>query len=243
MTEEGGYVGPEEDSPPTRLPTSPILMLVTEPADRLVATVVEAVGGTLGGGVNMVQLRAPGMVISGVWYLAREIRQALRPCYPLVVNARTCAAVVDTDGYHLPDDWPAPAAQLTWDCGLIIGRSVHSVESARRAEQEGADYLLAGTIYESSSHPGQRPAGVQFLGEVCRAVRIPVLAIGGVTTRRIPECVRAGASGVAVISPIMRAAEPREAAEEFRWALETTWYREVVSDDRTEGERRASGDP
>jgi thiamine monophosphate synthase len=79
--------------------------------------------------------------------------------------------------------------------------------------------MIAGTIFGSASHPGVRPAGVGFLREVCAHVRRPVLAIGGVTPENATECLRAGAAGVAVLSPLMDAADPAAVAARYRAAM------------------------
>ena len=83
----------------------------------------------------------------------------------------------------------------------LVGRSVHSVEEAIDAEEDGGcDYLTFGTVYPSVSKPaGHRTAGVKGLGAVCRAVHLPVLAIGGIDAARAPEIAAAGASGIAAI--------------------------------------------
>jgi thiamine monophosphate synthase len=76
---------------------------------------------------------------------------------------------------------------------------VHSVDAARRAQAEGADYVIFGPVWNSASHPDVRPAGVEALRAVAAAVRIPVLAIGGVTEERVAEAHAAGAAGFAAI--------------------------------------------
>jgi thiamine-phosphate pyrophosphorylase len=76
---------------------------------------------------------------------------------------------------------------------------VHSSEAARKAEAEGADFIIFGPVWESASHPGSPPAGLAALERIARSVRIPVLAIGGVTPARISECQAAGAAGYAAI--------------------------------------------
>jgi thiamine monophosphate synthase len=81
----------------------------------------------------------------------------------------------------------------------LVGRSVHSLESALHAESEGADYVIFGPVWASASHPGSWPAGIEALAEVARTLRIPVIAIGGVTEGRIAECHAAGAAGYAAI--------------------------------------------
>ena len=107
--------------------------------------------------------------------------------------------------------------------GFLVGRSVHSAEAARRAEAAGAGYLIAGPIFETRSHQGVEPAGLALVEGIARTVRLPVLAIGGVTAGRVEEVVRAGASGVAVISAVLAQPDPRAAAEALRRALDAVW--------------------
>jgi thiamine-phosphate diphosphorylase len=81
----------------------------------------------------------------------------------------------------------------------LVGRSVHSVESAVDAERGGADFVIFGPVWSSESHVGIPAQGLEALAAVARAVTIPVIAIGGVTEGRIPECEAAGAAGYAAI--------------------------------------------
>ena len=96
-----------------------------------------------------------------------------------------------------------------------IGCSVHDLEEARLAEAEGADFLIAGTIYASGTHVGARAQGPVFLDALRTAVQVPVLAIGGVQRERVAECRRAGAFGVAVIRAVWQAPDPLLAAREL----------------------------
>jgi thiamine-phosphate pyrophosphorylase len=91
-----------------------------------------------------------------------------------------------------------------------IGRSVHSLEEARVAVEEGADFLVVGSIYETPSHPGRAPMGTGLLREVARLGR-PVIAIGGITPERVPELKAAGAYGVAAIRALWQAEDPAAA--------------------------------
>ena len=108
--------------------------------------------------------------------------------------------------------------------GLLIGRSVHSVESARAAERDGAcDYLVFGTVFVSQSKPeGHAVAGLDGLREVCRAVTLPVVAIGGVTEERLPGIVAAGAAGVAAISLFAEGASAARAVTAVARAFDTS---------------------
>jgi thiamine-phosphate pyrophosphorylase len=88
-----------------------------------------------------------------------------------------------------------------------IGRSVHTFDEAQAAVEEGADFLVLGSIYETPSHPGQMPVGAGMLRDVARLGR-PVIAIGGVTPERTPELKAAGAYGVAAIRALWYADDP-----------------------------------
>lgn len=119
---------------------------------------------------------------------------------PVVISSRVEVALSsDSAGVHLPErDIPVrDARRLLGE--RLIGRSVHSRESAVAAEEDGADYVIYGPVWSSASHPEAVPVGLGALADVARAVRIPVLAIGGVTEGRIAECHRAGAAGYAAI--------------------------------------------
>lgn len=91
-----------------------------------------------------------------------------------------------------------------------VGCSVHSVEEARAAAGEGADYLIAGTTYSSASHAGQVPQGTAFIGEIV-TLGTPVIAIGGVDPERAAEVHATGAYGVAAIRGIWGASDPAQA--------------------------------
>lgn len=190
-------------------------------SDGLVAAVVEAVAG----GVDAVQLREKDLPPDELADLARRLRDITRGRALLVVNASLEVALgAGADGVHLPEDAPFPVRRE----GLLVGRSVHSLDAARRAEAEGADYLIAGPVYETASHAGLEPAGLALIEEVSRSVRVPVLAIGGVTAERVDEVIAAGASGVVVISAVLGRPDARAAAE-LRGALDAAWARRAAS--------------
>lgn len=127
-------------------------------------------------------------------------------------------------GVHLPEErLTVEATRRVLSPEDLVGRSVHSVDAAREAAAQGADYLVAGTIFASQSHPDREPTGLGFLRDVCAAANLPVLAIGGVTPQNLELCLEAGAAGVAVLSPIMRATDPQAAAQAYRGALDSNW--------------------
>jgi thiamine-phosphate pyrophosphorylase len=103
--------------------------------------------------------------------------------------------------------------------GLRAGVSVHSLEEARRAQSLGAGYLIAGHIFASPSKEGLPGRGLPFLAEICRALPLPVYAIGGVTAENIRAVREAGAAGACVLSPFMRGADLPALVKRLRAAL------------------------
>jgi thiamine-phosphate pyrophosphorylase len=139
----------------------------------------------------------------------------------LVVNGRVDVALavgaeaVQLGRGHLPIDAVRDVAGES----LRIGASVHDVPTADRRRLEGADYLLAGSVYHTATHPGIEPAGVALV-ELLAPMSLPVIAIGGISVGRVGELRAAGAAGVAVVSAVWNAADPGAAAAELCRALE-----------------------
>lgn len=196
-------------------------MLVTEPGDSLLSIIAQAVEG----GVDVVQWRDKRKSIGKRRLVLAAVAHAVGGRALLVsngdweANARAGARAI-----HLPErSVPVGVVRHYIGANTLVGKSVHSILAATQAEQAGADYLVAGTIFASPSHPDVEPAGLPFLRDVCAAVSLPVLAIGGITPENVRDCIEAGADGVAVLSPIMRAADPRNTAQTYRQALDTAW--------------------
>jgi thiamine-phosphate pyrophosphorylase len=194
-----------------------VLMLVTDRKQCGSRPLTEVVAAAIDGGVNVVQLREKDLPAGELLQLARQLRGVCGTRALLFINDRLDVALLcGADGVHLPEQGlPVSAVRKMLPPSMRVGRSVHSVNAARQAEQDGADYLLTGTVYASRSHSDVRPAGPELLRDVTSRVATPVLAIGGVNAENVEECRRAGAAGVAVISAILRAEDPRRAAEQL----------------------------
>ena len=163
------------------------------------AIVADAASGVRAAGrATILQLRAPNLSARVVEREAMELVPSVR--VPVLISSRCDIALAsEAAGVNLPErDISAQDARALMRHGLV-GRSVHSVEAALRAEVEGADFVIFGPVWESGSHRGLPAAGIGALQEVARAARIPVLAIGGVDVGRIALCLAAGAAGYAAI--------------------------------------------
>jgi thiamine-phosphate pyrophosphorylase len=164
-----------------------------------------AVVSTAAGGLRaepratLIQLRAPGLEARE---LEREARTLVaRSRLPVLVSSRCDVALsVGAAGVNLPERDIAVADARRLVGSRLVGESVHTVESALRAEREGADFVIFGPVYATASHRHAPPAGVEGLALVCAAVRIPVIAIGGIDERRAAECIATGAAGYAAIT-------------------------------------------
>ncbi len=197
-------------------PPLPRLHLIVDPAlcrERGIAPAELAARAVGDGRAVAVYVRAPGLAAAALWRLAVDLRAVLAPPALLIVNDRADVAVaVGADGVHLGGHGlPVAAARRVVGARLLLGRSVHGVAEARAAEREGADYALLGTIYPTASHPGAAGGGLALVRAVRAAVRLPVIAVGGVDRTTLGAVLDAGADGVAVLRAVGMAADPGRA--------------------------------
>ncbi len=181
---------------------------------RLLALAEDA----LEGGVDAIQLRLKAASARELFPLAKIIREiAARVGAALYVNDRADVALAaGAAGVHLAGhSLPVAAARAVLKPPFHIGVSCHSVADAIQAEAEGADYVYLGAIFPSPSKPEAAPLGLDELNRARREIRIPVIAIGGITAENVGAVLSAGADGVAVISAIAGRRSPREAAEDL----------------------------
>lgn len=192
-----------------------ILMLVTDRKQCGGRPLPEVVAEAVEGGVNAVQLREPDLPAGELLLLARQLRGICGARAQLIINDRVDVALLcGADGVQLGrGSLPVAAVRQLLPPSIKVGASVHSVNEARQAELDGADYVIAGTIFSSPSHPDVTPGGPELLKNITSRLNIPVIAIGGVSPDTVNECWAGGAAGVAAISAILRAENPRLAAE------------------------------
>jgi thiamine-phosphate pyrophosphorylase len=148
------------------------------------------------GGATVVQLRRKNASTEELVEEGEGFRQL--PAIFVVNDDVEAALRLGADGVHLGRE--DTGAERALAAGLLLGVSAGSVEEARAGEALGAAYLGAGPVWETPSKPdADPPIGLDGLGEICRAVTIPVVAIGGIDASNAGDCIRAGAAGVAVI--------------------------------------------
>ncbi len=183
------------------------------------------VGLAVDGGVDMVQLREKDLSADQLAQLAAELLNAIGGRASLIINDRAeVATQVGAQGVQLGEDAiPVGHARKLLRPGTLIGRSVHSVEAARAASSDGADFLVVGTVYATGTHPEVTPAGPALVSAVARDCGLPLIGIGGITSDNAGEVVGAGATGVAVIRSILAHPDPAAAAWSLKQSLVCAW--------------------
>ncbi|HEX3000880.1 MAG TPA: thiamine phosphate synthase [Methanoregula sp.] len=159
------------------------------------------------GGADVIQLRDKTLPSLELVRVGREIRTLTRNAGALfIVNDRLdIAFACGADGIHLgQDDLACGTARQLSPAGFIIGVSVGSVDEAKRAEQQGADYVAVSPVFPTRSKSDAGPGfGLATIREIRASVRIPVIAIGGIGPANAADVIRAGADGIAVISAVV----------------------------------------
>lgn len=179
----------------------------------------EQVEDALKGGVTCVQLREKTLDEANFLKEAREIRQLCkRYGVPFLINDNLEVAIAcGADGVHVgQDDLPVTEVRRRVGDGMIVGVSAHNVEEAKRAVAGGADYLGAGAVFGTTTKSNVTPLSYATLREICEAVEIPVVAIGGITKDNVLQLRGAGVRGVAVVSAIFAAQDIQAACRELR---------------------------
>lgn len=188
--------------------------------ERSIADIVVA---AIAGGATCIQLREKDLSTRELYDKAKILRELTqRQGITFIVNDRLdIALAVEADGVHLgQDDLPASTGRRILPPQMILGITARNLPQALQFERDGASYLGVGAVYgtETKDNTGT-PIGLHGLAEIARGVRIPVVGIGGINAQRAGEVIRAGASGVAVVSAIVAAADVAAATQEIARAV------------------------
>ena len=198
------------------------LYRVTDSTNRDIESFCAIVDQALQGGVTLVQLREKSATYREVYQRALRTKEVTdRFQVPLIINDRLdIALAVNAAGLHIgQEDLPVAVARRLLGPEKILGATAATVADALAAQAAGADYLGSGAVYPTGTKPGKAILPLSVLTQIKQALRIPVVAIGGITAENIGPVRDAGVDGVAVVSAIMDSADPAAAAK----TLKTIW--------------------
>lgn len=187
-------------------------------------TLLEQIEDALRGGVTMVQLREKQL---SEQELIREAVQVKMLCHrysvPLIINDNVNVALRSgADGVHVgAEDMSVAQIRRRVPSGFIIGATAKTVQQARLAEQDGADYLGVGAVFASPTKQDAIRITVEQLHAICGSVSIPTVAIGGIGLDNLMELRGGGIDGIAVVSALFAAEDIRTVAAELKAAVQT----------------------
>jgi thiamine-phosphate pyrophosphorylase len=186
------------------------------------ARIVEA---ALDGGATVIQLRKKSMPIREQYRLALALRTlTLAHEALLIINDHADLAIAaDADGVHLGQDDlpPSVVRELPGFTGRLIGRSTHSLEQAKAAMDEGADYIAVGPIYPTPTKAGRPAVGTGLVSQVAALADRPFVAVGGIDHENAAAVVEAGAHAIAVVRAVYDAVDPAEASRRLGEIIST----------------------
>lgn len=195
------------------------LYLVTDRRQTAGRDLLWVLEQALAGGIKAIQLREKDLNGRDLFSLGEKCRELCEKYHAaLVINDRVDVALaVDAAGVQLGKlSLPIPMARQLLGAEKLIGASTHSFADARAAEESGADFILFGPVYFTSSKARYGPPqGLNALKEIVEKTSLPVYAIGGIKAASIREAKHTGIRGVALISAVMSARNPKLATEEL----------------------------
>lgn len=181
--------------------------------------VIDVVRLAISGGCDVIQLRDKSLNIRQLLKCAHQLRILTRRTKTLfLINDRVDLALAcDADGVHLgQNDLPISIARRILGRDKLIGISTHSLKQALCAQEEGADYIGVGPIFQTPTKPDYPPVGLGLLREVKKRLKIPFFAIGGIDIHNIEKVISAGAEKVAVVRAVFCARDVQKAARELK---------------------------
>jgi thiamine-phosphate pyrophosphorylase len=170
-------------------------------AARVVAQMIE-------GGVDLIQLRGKGKSIDELADLAADLHELTAKCStPLIVNDHAeIASRVPVEGVHVgQDDDSIEIARQKAARDILVGKSTHSLDQARAAQREGADYIGFGPIFPTPTKPDYAPIGLANIQRVQAEVSVPIFCIGGINIDNLQSVIDAGAKRVVMVSALLKA--------------------------------------
>ena len=193
------------------------LYLVTDKSDdveKFLKTIEEAIKG----GVSVVQIREKTADTLDFYNLALKVKEITeKHNVPLIINDRVDVALaVDAEGVHVgQSDMPCDVTRALVGSDKIVGVSAATIEEARKAESDGADYIGTGAVFPTATKDDAPKITKKDLKEIVESISIPVVAIGGITLNNAHELNDTGIAGLSVVSAIMSSENPKKSSEEL----------------------------
>jgi thiamine-phosphate pyrophosphorylase len=193
------------------------LYLVTDKSDdveKFLKTIEEAIKG----GVTVVQIREKTAETLEFYNLALKVKEiTTKHDVPLIINDRVDVALaVDADGVHVgQSDMPCDVTRKLIGEDKILGVSAATIDEAKKAQEDGADYIGTGAVFPTATKDDAPKVTKQELKEIVESIDIPVVAIGGISKDNAHELIRTGIAGLSVVSAIMSSDNPKKSSEEL----------------------------
>ncbi len=205
-------------------PSNLLLYAVTDRAWVGKKALLDQIEEVLRGGVTLLQLREKNLPEEEFLKEAIQVKELChRYNVPLIINDNVDVAEKSgADGVHVGiEDAPVGEIRRRMGPDFIIGATAKTVEQAVFAERSGADYLGVGAVYPSPTKKNAIRITKEQLLEICSAVSIPAVAIGGITAENLPPLAGSGIAGAAVVSAVFGAENPETAARQLKEILKT----------------------
>lgn len=193
--------------------------LVTDRRNKTDEEFLNIIEEAIKGGTTVVQLREKTASTKEFYDLALRVKEITsRYGVPLLINDRIdIALAIDSEGVHIgQDDMPADIAREIIGEDKILGVSASTVEEAKKAENDSADYIGSGAVFPTSTKDDADSVSKEELKEIVDSIDIPVVAIGGITIENAHTLKASGIAGFSVVSAIMSAEDPKEASEKLK---------------------------
>ena len=193
------------------------LYLVTDKSDdveKFLKTIEEAIKG----GTTVVQIREKTAETLDFYNLALKVKEITKKYnVPLIINDRVeVALAIDADGVHVgQSDMPCDVTRKLIGEDKILGVSAATIEEAKKAQMDGADYIGTGAVFPTQTKDDAPKITKNDLKEIVESIDIPVVAIGGITLENAHELTDTGIAGLSVVSAIMSSDNPKKSSQEL----------------------------
>ena len=173
-------------------------------------------------GVNIVQIRENDLPPEELYELCREVKTVVDGRALVMINDKVdIGASAELDGAHLTEhSMSLENAREIMGAGAVFSSSSHDVERAVQLCSAGIDFIIAGTMFETETHPGKIPEGLKLLEDIKDKIDCPIVGIGGITLNNLDDVINSGAIGVAVIREILTAKETDSVTKDLRSKLD-----------------------